>query len=129
MAARLARFSVALLAVALAACGEAEGPGSSAWAPPPRLAEAGLFSDITNKVVASAAIGFQPAYALWSDGADKQRWVVLPEGGAIDSSDPDHWRFPVGSRFFKEFSQSGRRLETRLIERFGPGDGDYGMVA
>ncbi|HET6331620.1 MAG TPA: hypothetical protein VFG30_00310, partial [Polyangiales bacterium] len=28
-----------------------------------------------------------------------------------------HWVFPLGTKFFKEFSRKGKKLETRLIER------------
>lgn len=87
--------------------------------PPPgprRLSRAGLYADIAKKKVSSDAVEFEPRYALWSDGAEKRRWIRLPQGGHIDKSDPDHWQFPVGTQLFKEFSRDGRRLETRLIE-------------
>jgi hypothetical protein len=51
--------------------------------------------------------------------------VYLPPGAKIDTSDPDHWSFPVGTKFWKEFSIAGKRIETRLIERFGPGPYDF----
>jgi hypothetical protein len=41
----------------------------------------------------------------------------------------DHWRFPVGTRFFKEFAREGKRLETRMIVRTGEGNMDYFMAA
>jgi hypothetical protein len=47
----------------------------------------------------------------------KTRWYQLPTGGVIDSSDMDHWTFPIGTKFFKEFARDGVRLETRLIWR------------
>jgi hypothetical protein len=62
-------------------------------------------------------VEFTPANVLWSDGADKLRWFQLPAGAQIDSADMNHWRFPVGAKFFKEFSTDGKRLETRLIWR------------
>ena len=58
---------------------------------------------------------FAPQYPLWSDGAAKRRWVWLPDGAAIDTRDLDHWDFPVGTRFWKEFEFGGRRVETRLL--------------
>ena len=57
---------------------------------------------------------FSPQYPLWSDGAAKARWIYLPPGTAIDTSDPDDWTFPVGTRFWKEFTFNGRKVETRL---------------
>lgn len=82
-----------------------------------RLSETGLYTDIAGKALAGDAILFEPAYALWSDGAAKKRWLRLPKDARIDVSDPEHWVFPVGTQLFKEFSLDGKRLETRLIER------------
>jgi hypothetical protein len=70
---------------------------------------------------------YTPNYALWSDGATKERWISMPENGWIDTSDMDHWVLPVGTRVWKEFSLDGVRLETRLIERYGYEPGDYWM--
>jgi hypothetical protein len=72
---------------------------------------------------------FEPAYALWSDGAVKRRWVRLPPGTLIDTSDMDHWQFPIGTKLWKEFARDGVPLETRLIERYGAGAEDYWMGA
>lgn len=60
---------------------------------------------------------FSPQYPLWSDGAVKQRWIQLPEGTAIDATDLSRWEFPVGTRFWKEFSFNGRKVETRMLWR------------
>ena len=56
---------------------------------------------------------FEPRFALWSDGAAKRRWIALPAGTQVDASQPDAWRFPVGTRLWKEFSVEGRPVETR----------------
>lgn len=65
---------------------------------------------------AEAAVrSFEPRFALWSDGAAKRRWIALPRGKAVDASRPDAWRFPAGTRLWKEFSVDGRRVETRHI--------------
>ena len=42
---------------------------------------------------------------------------TLPPGTAIDTTVPGEWTFPVGTRFWKEFSFNGRRVETRFIWR------------
>jgi hypothetical protein len=65
---------------------------------------------------------FSPQYPLWSDGAAKRRWIWLPPGAKIDTANMDQWSFPVGAKLWKEFSRGGRRIETRLIERIGPGN-------
>jgi hypothetical protein len=93
------------------------------------LSQVGMYRDIERKRLAPDLIAFEPAYKLWSDGADKQRHLRLPPGTQIDSSDIDHWQFPVGTLLFKEFSLAGKRLETRVIARTGPGERDYWMGA
>jgi len=64
---------------------------------------------------------YTPSFTLWSDGADKQRWLWLPPGTVIDTSNPDEWEFPIGTRAWKEFRLAGLRIETRLIERLDDG--------
>src|SRR5262245_3155819 len=86
---------------------------------PPILSLTGLYKDIETKTLASGFHEFSPNNVLWSDGAEKHRWYKLPEGAQIDSSDMNHWKFPVGTKFFKEFALEGKRLETRLIWRVG----------
>lgn len=64
--------------------------------------------------MAPDAVAFSPRFPLWTDGATKRRWLLLPEGGAVDTSDPERWAFPVGTRLFKEFTRDGVRIETRM---------------
>ena len=45
---------------------------------PERLSETGLYTDIASDRVADGVLAYQPAFALWSDGADKRRWISLP---------------------------------------------------
>jgi hypothetical protein len=113
--------------------------GTDAALPPPplpypaptyqHLSETGLYSDIASRAVAPSVTAFEPTYKLWSDGAQKQRWIRLPPGTRIDTSDMDHWVFPVGTQLWKEFSLGGVLLETRLIERYGTGPDDVWMGA
>jgi mono/diheme cytochrome c family protein len=97
------------------------GYGGDGAEPPPRtLAETGLYADPARLTVDPRNRSYSPQYPLWSDGADKSRWVYLPPGRKIDVSDPDAWSFPEGTKFWKEFSFGGRRVETRYLERAGP---------
>ncbi|NVB83074.1 MAG: hypothetical protein HOV81_32145 [Kofleriaceae bacterium] len=84
---------------------------------PDRLSLTGLYTDIGAKTIAPGLVEFTPNNVLWSDAAEKHRWYQLPPGAQIDSSDMDHWKFPVGTKLFKEFALDGKRLETRLIWR------------
>jgi hypothetical protein len=82
---------------------------------PAKLSETPLYKDIAQKTLAEGTIEFTPANILWSDGAEKHRFIQLPPGAQIDSTDMDHWVFPVGTVFFKEFDLDGKRLETRIV--------------
>ena len=84
---------------------------------PALLSETGLYEASRPGAMARGVRQFSPQYPLWSDGASKARWVYLPPGTAIDTTVPGDWTFPVGTRFWKEFTFNGRKVETRLIWR------------
>jgi hypothetical protein len=86
---------------------------------PPLLSETGL----------ADARPYTPRYELWSDGAQKRRWFFLPEGTQIDTSVPEDWRFPRGTKFWKEFTRDGVRVETRILWKHGEGRDDWSMAA
>jgi hypothetical protein len=90
------------------------------------LSAMGLYADVATKTLSSAVTEYAPIYPLWSDGAAKRRWIWLPAGEKIDTSDLDHWVFPVGTRLFKEFIRDGKRVETRMIERTSDADYRFG---
>jgi hypothetical protein len=98
-----------------------------------RLSETGLYADFEAREIAPDLEAFTPRFTLWSDGAVKHRWISLPPGAVVDTTDPDRWRFPVGTRLFKEFAApDGRKLETRLVERIddtGDPDRDFWLGA
>ncbi len=82
---------------------------------PTELRCTGLYSDWSTKTVASNVQQYDPGLHLWSDGASKTRWIYLPPGTKIDTTDMDEWTFPPGTKVWKEFVVGGARLETRLI--------------
>ncbi|MDX1452337.1 MAG: hypothetical protein R3183_07245, partial [Oleiphilaceae bacterium] len=69
---------------------------------------------------------YSPQYPLWSDGAEKKRWIYIPRKRRIDTRDMEAWVFPVGTKIWKEFAFSvageTTRLETRLMEKTGEND-------
>jgi hypothetical protein len=112
----------------------AGGGGAAAQVPPltgfdglPLLSQTGLYADIGTDALANAVMAYRPLAELWADDATKQRWVWLPPGTQIDSSDMDLWRYPVGTKLWKEFAIAGVRIETRLLEKLD--GGDWRMVA
>ena len=92
--------------------------------PPRHLAETGLYADFAARTPAPGVVAFTPQYPLWTDGAQKQRWIRLPEGSFIDARDPDAWVFPAGTRLWKQFS-FGRAVETRMLECGSDGRWNY----
>jgi cytochrome c553 len=85
--------------------------------PPARLSETGLYEAGRPGVVDRRNRAFAPQYPLWTDGAGKARWIGIPAGAVIDASNPTDWRFPIGTRLWKQFSFHGRKVETRLLWR------------
>jgi hypothetical protein len=121
--------SVVALVVALMGGVAVARKASPTKAPPPLLRDTGLYADFSQRLVDPRHLEFSPQYPLWSDGAAKRRWISLPPGQAIDGANPDAWVFPVGTRFWKEFSFGGRRIETRYIERQRDGSWLYAAYA
>ncbi len=103
--------------------------------PPATLDQTGLYTSPSSAPddIAPYVYEFTPRYPLWSDGAVKRRFMYLPKCTRIDTSDMNHWKFPVGTRFWKEFTfavnATSVRVETRFIHRYGPGDNDWLFIA
>lgn len=93
------------------------GAGPEAPVAPALLSETGLYAGEGTTRIDSRNRPFSPQYPLWSDGAAKRRWIRLPEGAAIDATNLTRWEFPIGTRFWKEFSFNGRKVETRMLWR------------
>lgn len=66
---------------------------------------------------------FEPQYPLYSDNTTKRRWIYLPEDAQIDTQNLDGWIFPKGTILWKEFTLDGLKIETRVLEKFGDGNG------
>ncbi|MEY2936533.1 MAG: hypothetical protein RL033_7282 [Pseudomonadota bacterium] len=96
---------------------------------PERLSQTGLYRDAELRELADDLREYAPAYELWSDGASKRRWLRLPPGTRIDTSDMNSWVFPVGTQLWKEFSERGRRVETRLLQRVAESEDGWVAVA
>jgi len=101
-----------------------DAPPPVAEGPYQLLSESGLYTNMAAHIVRLDAVEFEPEFKLWSDGAEKRRWIWLPPGTQIDTSDMDRWLFPIGTTAWKEFSdpESGKRLETRIIQRLSTGE-------
>src|SRR5882672_6222100 len=87
---------------------------------PVALACTGLYSDWTRLALAPDVQAYQPGATMWSDGADSSRWVWLPPGSKIDSTDLNNWPFPVGTMFWQEQRLLGKRVDTRFLWKMAP---------
>lgn len=82
---------------------------------PTLLSETGLYADLAARTLAPGVIGFAPAHPLWADDAQKERFILLPPGTKIDTSDMDNWVFPIGTKIWKTFHVDGKLIETRFL--------------
>lgn len=78
---------------------------------PAKLSQTGLYpttgvNNITMKTraVTSGIVAFEVNAPLWSDGAHKARWIAVPAGKKVVPSDSDHYQFPDGTVFVKNFA-------------------------
>lgn len=102
--------------------GAADAPNDATEQTPTWLSDTGLYSDIGSGTIADGVREFRPRWELFSDDASKRRWIYLPPGATIDTSDMDFWSFPQGTKLWKEFSRDGTVIETRLLWKVGPND-------
>ncbi len=109
---------------------------------PERLSETGLFADLATLRPAPGVFPYGVNAPLWSDGALKYRWIMLPGNGKDPEPQADRvvfsergdWRFPPGTVFIKHFDlpiselnpDRVKRLETRILVTTH--DGVYGFT-
>jgi uncharacterized repeat protein (TIGR03806 family) len=102
---------------------------------PALLSQTGVFASLTDLRPSPGVVPYDVNAPLWSDGASKRRWIVLPPGGKIRFAPTGEWDFPPGTVFIKHFElatdeehpQVKKRLETRLLVVDGTGNG-YGAT-
>ena len=86
-----------------------------AWQFPRRLSDTGLFTDTPRLTPHPALVPYDVNVPLWSDGAEKDRYVMLPDLQTIQVDARGRYAFPKGTIFVKTFRVGTRRLETRLL--------------
>jgi glucose/arabinose dehydrogenase/mono/diheme cytochrome c family protein len=84
---------------------------------PTKLSETGLFVSVKDHRPDPALIPYSVNAPLWSDGADKERFIALPGTSQIDFNNERGWNFSDGAVLVKTFSLAKRRIETRLLTR------------
>ncbi len=79
--------------------------------------------DTSNPLLPAAGlIPYAPVAPFWSDGADKSRFLALPDGARITVGADGDFDLPVGTVLVKNFDWLGRRIETRLFVRHADGE-------
>ena len=136
LAAAAAAVAAAAVVTALGACGGGDEPDCAVTGDGPgldpdgafceRLSSYRLFEDIAAQRPAPGVIPYDVATPLFSDFAQKDRFLWVPPGAAMTWSDTDAFALPPGSVMVKTFSyprdrrdpaQGRRLLETRLLVR------------
>lgn len=84
-------------------------------AAPRTLAEFGFFTDAAGRVPAQRVTPYELNVPLWSDGADKLRYIYLPEGTRLEANGEGLLKFPIGAAIIKSFA-FGEGADQRLIE-------------
>ena len=121
------RRGLGLLALSCAAFGAALGHASGI-APtdvnnaaimeaafPRTLSEYGFFANAAQQVPAARVTPYALNTPLWSDGADKLRFIYLPTGTQLTADGEGLLQFPVGAAIIKTFAY-GEGADRRLIE-------------
>lgn len=101
----------------LAAAEPDTGPGL-----PADLFETGCLDPADPARPPQDAIPYELNVPFWSDGADKQRWLVLPDDQQITVEADGDWTLPPGSVLVKNFKLGDRLIETRLLVRHSDGE-------
>tara|TARA_R110002051_G_scaffold55112_2_gene102924 strand:+ start:17403 stop:20720 length:3318 start_codon:yes stop_codon:yes gene_type:complete len=96
---------------------------------PSLLSETGAFSDLQTLQPNQGILPYELIESFWSDGAEKKRWMAIPNNGThntsieqISFSENGDWQFPKGTVLIKHFEMPidennpaiTKRLETRF---------------
>ena len=86
---------------------------------PATLAEFGFFADAGADKPAAGVVPYRLNTALWSDGADKHRFLYLPPGTRASAKGEGLLDLPVGAALVKTFAfrqgDKSRKIETRVL--------------
>ncbi len=79
--------------------------------PPQLLSQTGAFTNLATLTPTAGLMPYEVNSPLWSDGAEKKRWIAIPNNGSHDTaaervtySDNGAWLFPVGTVVVKHFA-------------------------
>ena len=88
---------------------------------PQLLSQTGAFKNLNTLEPEDGIIPYDMIEDFWSDAAEKDRWLAIPNNGSHNSaaeqiqfSENGNWVFPRGAVLIKHFELGGQRLETRF---------------
>ena len=110
--------------------------------PPEKLSDLNVFTNLANLAPIDGLIPYTVNAPLWSDRAEKIRWIAIPNDGTHNTpaeqiiyDDEQNWQFPPGTVAVKHFElpidENNPDLTTRLETRFLVFDrkgGAYGLT-
>ena len=88
---------------------------------PNLLSDTGCVSSNDVSRPASGLIPYSVNAPFWSDGADKERWMALPDSQIATAASSGDWELPNGTVLMKHFRAGDRLIETRLLMRHPDG--------
>ncbi len=98
---------------------ESTGPGPDF---PALLSETGCVDSGNPSVLSAGLVPYTVNVPFWSDGAQKDRYLAIPDGSTITVGSDGRLDFPNGTVLLKEFRLNGILFETRLLVRHADGD-------
>ncbi len=88
---------------------------------PNLLSESGCVDPVDITQPYAGLIPYDLNARFWSDGADKTRFLGLPNGTTISIDSQDDWQFPLGTVIVKNFLLNNNLVETRHLMRHPDG--------
>jgi len=88
---------------------------------PAQLSATGCVNTADAKQPAGGLVPYVPNAPFWSDGAEKDRWLAIPDGQRMTVGTDNDWEMPNGSVLVKNFRRGTRLIETRLFMRHPDG--------
>jgi len=86
---------------------------------PRAISEFGFFADPASQLPARDVVPYRLNTPLYSDGADKLRFIYVPQGAQLEADGEGLLQFPIGTALIKTFAfgegDARRLIETRVM--------------
>lgn len=92
---------------------------------PTNLSQTGCMDPSDPRQPLPGLVPYETSHEFWSDDAEKDRWLAIPDGEQITIGADGLWSLPVGSVAVKQFTRGGQPIETRLYVHHEDGWAGY----